>query len=158
MFGKRISRVQSFSPMLGRKKGWIRIVEAFTAILLVTGILLIIFNKDVNEEELPSKRIFEQEQGILRYIELNNSLREEILSFNINELPISFENFPNNLKNAINEKTPSYLSCDAKICNLGSVCSSDDEPASDVYVQRAIISSSLNSYSPRELKLFCRMR
>lgn len=140
------------------KKGWIRIVEAFTAIILITGILLIMFSKDINKEESPSKRIFEQEQGILRHIELNNSLREEILSFNVDDLPVSLNDFSDILKNSINEKTPSYLSCDAKICKLGGECFSEDESSNDIYVQKAIISSSLSSYSPRELTLFCSMR
>mgnify|MGYP001580655145 CR=1 FL=1 len=154
MQGKNFSRILKQD----RKKGWIRMGEAFTAIMLITGVLLIIFNKGGSQEEIPSKKIFEQEQGILRYIELNNSLREDILGISLDALPASLENFPEILRNSINSRVPSYLNCDAKICNLGSECPYDSGPEEDVYVQKVVISSSLNSYNLRELKLFCRMR
>lgn len=140
------------------KRGWIRIVEAFTAIMLVTAVLLIIFDKDEGSEEPFSKKIFEQEQGILRHIELNNSLREDVLSISYDSLPANLTNFPERLKNSIISRVPSYLDCDAKICALGSECTHDFGFEKEVYVQKAIISSSLDSYSLRELKLFCSMR
>ena len=141
------------------KKGWIRIVEAFTAVLLITSVLLVFFNRDTNQEEFSSKRIFEQQQGMLRHIELNNSLRDEILGFSENVLPVSLEDFPKNLKDSIIMKTPSYLVCDAKICGLGTPCQQEEDFSEEgIYVQKTMISSSLSSYSPRELKLFCKRR
>lgn len=141
-----------------RKKGWIRIVEAFTAILLVTGVLLVVFGNDSKNEDVSSKRIFEQQQGILRHVELNNSLRDDVLSFDPQDLPKGIEDFPERLRNAIGAKTPGYLDCDAKICALGSECVSSSGSTGDVYSQKAVIGSSLGSYSPRELKLFCSLR
>ena len=140
------------------KKGRIRIVEAFTAILLVTGVLLVVFGNDSQEEDVSSKRIFEQQQGILRHVELNNSLRDDVLSFSLQDLPKGIEDFPERLRNAIENKAPGYLDCDAKICVLGSECVSSSDSTSDIYAQRVIISSSLSSYGPRELKLFCSLR
>ena len=39
------------------KKAWIRIIEAFVALLLITGVLLIVINKGyIGKEDVSSKR------------------------------------------------------------------------------------------------------
>ena len=139
--------------MIKDKSGWIRIVEAFTMILLITGIFLIVLERDSTKDF--SQEIYEKEQGILREIQLNNSLRESILSFNSDSLPIEWENFPQNLKEKIISRTPSYLECKAKICNVNDPCVLSETSNESIYAQKVIITSSLEKYSPRKLKLFC---
>jgi hypothetical protein len=144
--------------IMDQKKGWIMIVEAFTAIMLVTGVLLVIFDRGEIDEEIPSKRIFEQEQGILRHIQLNNSLRDDVFSISHDSLPANLSSFPERLRNEIASQTPGYLDCDAKICALGADCPYTGGQEKDVYTQKAAIISSLDSYDPRELRLFCSPR
>lgn len=139
--------------MIKNKLGWIRIVEAFTMILVITGVFLVITGKQFFEDS--SEEIHEKEQGILRGIQLNNSLRESILDFNVNNLPIEWENFPENLKEEITSKTPNYMECESKICKPSEDCIQPESVVKSIYTQEVIISSSLETYSPRKLKLFC---
>ena len=136
-----------------QKKGWIRIIEAFVTILLITGILLIVLNKGYISKNDNSQKIYENEQGILREIQLNNSLRQEILNMGV--LPVEWNNFPENIKNKIISETPSYLNCEAKICGANEICVLSEISNEDIYVQKTIITATLEKYNPRQLKLFC---
>ena len=139
--------------MIKDKSGWIRILEAFTMILLITVIFLMVLDRDSPEDF--SQEIYEKEQEILRRIQLNDSLRESVLSFNLNTLPIEWENIPQDLKEKIISKTPSYLNCEAKICNVNDICILSETSNENVYAKSIIITSTLEKYSPRKLKLFC---
>lgn len=130
------------------KNGWMKIVEAFVAILLVSGLLLVVIgDRQIKKVDL-SPMIFDIEISILREIQLNDSLRNQILSIGENSLPIVWAGFPI-------EKVPSNLECESKICKVGVLCSSEKYPDQEVYSQSVIISADLQSFSPRVLKLFC---
>ena len=139
--------------MIKEKSGWIRIVEAFTMILLITGVFLIVLEKDLAKDF--SQVIYEKEQGILREIQLTNSLRENVLSFNSSSLPVEWDNFPPDLKEKIISKTPSYLNCKAKLCNVNELCVLSETPNENVYVQSVTITANNEKYNPTKLKLFC---
>jgi hypothetical protein len=139
--------------MIKNKKGWIRIVEAFTMILILTGVFLIILNKNPSIDF--SQEIYEKEKEILMDIQLNNSLRESVLSPDIENLPIELSGFSADLKNKIDDKTPNDLECGAKICILDDECILSNSVEKDTYTQEVIITSTLSTYSPRKLKLFC---
>jgi hypothetical protein len=138
-----------------KKRGWLRIVEAFVMILLITGVLLIVLDKGSLLKNNDSKKIYEDEQGILRKIQLNNSLRDVVLSFPLSELPIEWVDFSLDIKNKIISKTPSYLNCEAKICNVNGICVLSQANEKSVYVQSTIFTSTLDKNDPRQLKLFC---
>src|SRR3989344_493349 len=61
------------------KRGWIRVVEAFVAILLIVGVLLFVINKGYIGKKDISKQVYDAEISVLREIELDDNLREEIL-------------------------------------------------------------------------------
>lgn len=137
--------------MMKNRTGFIRIIEAFTMILLIAGVFLVVVDRESPIDF--SKEIHEKEQGILRGIQLNDSLRKDILSFNT--LPVEFESFSENLKEEIISETPGFLECKSKICALDDDCLLSDSVAGNVYTQEVIISSTLEKYAPRKLKLFC---
>ena len=136
------------------KRGWIRVVEAFVAVLLITGVLLIIINKGYIGKKDISNKVYDAELSILREIELDDNLRSEILS--ANPLPINWgdTNFPVNVKNKIEVRSPEYLECKAKICELDKICIMENIDK-DVYAQAVAISATNEIYKPRQLKLFC---
>ena len=139
--------------MLKNKSGLIRIIEAFTMILIITGIMLTVLNKGYISKSDNSEKIYENEQAILRKIQLNNSLRNEILA--LENLPVEWGNFPLNVKNEILSETPVNFECEEKICNLNEICGLNKEIEKEIYVQKTIITASLEKYSPRKLKIFC---
>jgi hypothetical protein len=137
------------------KKGWIEIVEVFITIFLLTGVLFVILENSNPKERIVTPLIYEKEISILREIELNDTLRTDILS---TTLPLEWAGFDSALpevKEKIILMTPSNLECLAKVCALNDLCTSDDFPHVSVYVQSLVISADLNTYSPRQLKLFC---
>ena len=136
------------------KRGWIRIIEACIAVLLVIGVVLIITNRNqINLGGDNSYKIYETENFILREIELNDSLRSDIL--NAENLPVSWENLTAGVKEKIIARTPANLECKGMICFVGPVCSLETDAQKEVYAQSVLIAANTEKYSPRELKLFC---
>jgi len=138
------------------KRGWIRLVEVFIAILLITGVLLVVANRNnsYSKNDLYAE-ISKKELAILRDIELNDALRTEILSVTP---PVEWDNFGpelQNVKNRIIYLSPLTLECKAKICLIEESCIMDDSYGKNVYAESVFISANLSTYSPRQLKLFC---
>ena len=139
------------------KRGWIRIVEAFVALLLIMGTVLIVINKGYIGKSDISSRVYDAQLSILREIELNDELRKEIVVITLSSLPIGWSDFPNGVKNKIITRTPDYLKCEAKICELNKICSYSPGVCAekDIYAQAVAISATLEEYNPKQLKLFC---
>ena len=136
-----------------RKKGWVRIVEAFVAILIITGIVLMILDKDYVKKEDPSPKIYAIENSILENIQNNQTLRGEIV--NTTSLPIEWLDVHQGIKDKIQDTIPSYLECKAKICTLSDVCLLNETLEKDVFARGVVISGNLTSYDPKQLKIFC---
>jgi hypothetical protein len=137
------------------KKGWIKIVEAFVAILLIVGVLLIVIDRgDVGKKDI-SSQIYDIEVAILREIQLNDALRNEILSVTP-PIELTEENVAQTW-NKINNRIPSYLDCKAKICEMEQICELEEYPEKNIYVQTVLITTTLDieEIKYRQLKLFC---
>ena len=154
---QRNQRFPNFSFFPKNHRAWIRIVEAFVAILLITGVLLIVVNKEHIKKKDISSEIYKIEASILKEIQLNSSLRSDIL--NVEPLPVKWTDFDsrglNNLKSKIISRLPNYLDCEAKICELEDICVLDKIFDKDIYAQSTCIIAELTTYNPRQLKLFC---
>lgn len=142
------------------KRGWIKIVEAVVAILIILGVILVIVNRGNTPKEDISEKVYNAEYLILREIELDQNLREEILNVNETRLPVEWMEFDSiglsNVKTKIFNKSPDYLGCEAKLCKLNAtICAIDKYPDKDLYAKSIAITTSLDIYSPRQLKLFC---
>jgi len=141
------------------KKGWIRIVEAFISVLLVAGVLLTLINTGMIGKSDISENVYNSQTAILREIELDDSLRAEILDLQNNNLPIRWEDFDtyglNGIKLKIEQRKPEYLNCTAKVCALNEICELDKYEEGDVYAQSVAITANIQNYKPRQLKMFC---
>ena len=141
------------------KKGWMEIIEAFTAMLLIVAVILILLNKNYSQKDDFSERAYDTQVAMLREIELNDDLRTEILSTQDSDLPLRWDNinFPQDVINKIRERTPSPFTCIAMICNVTSSCRIDEGLGrKEVYVQSVLISPTPSAPEVyRRLKLFC---
>jgi hypothetical protein len=140
------------------RHGWIRIVEASVAILIVAGIVLIVLAQNRTEESSLSSKAYSAETSILREIQLNNSIRDEIIGISELNLPVEWDGFANAApltKSKINESIPAYLECIGKICSTDNPCLFASAPEETIYAESVVISSNLQTYSPKVLKLFC---
>jgi hypothetical protein len=140
------------------KKGWLKIAEAFMAILLIIVVVLMILEREEIEDDDFSKEIYEVELNILEGVKLNDTFRNEILTVSNSQIPVEWTNFDihlNLVKEKINSEIPYYLQCEAKLCKLNSSCLFNNSIEKDVYSKSTVIFSDLNVYAPRKLKLFC---
>jgi len=138
------------------RRGWIKIAEAFVGILLLSGIVLFVIDKENEENKLDiSDAVQDVEISILREIQLNSTLRAEVLATNG---MVDWANFQSQVPNTyakIQSKIPSYLDCEAKICDAQAVCTLSGMQNKNVYAESVIVTSTLNNFKPRLLKLFC---
>ena len=134
------------------KRGWVRIVEAFVAVLLIAGITLVILDKGYIGKSDISEGVYTQQEAILREIQLNNTLRGEILG--ATPLPVNWSNFPSLLITKLQEM-PSYLECEGEICSINEDCVFSKTIEKDIYVRSVAITSAQGNYDARQLKMFC---
>ena len=136
------------------KGGWIKIVEAFIAILLITGVVLVIISgENLVNSDLYSE-IYESQLITLRDIQMDNTLRQSVLDATT---PVESDDigFPQDVKSRIEYFSLDSLECKAKICYLASSCNLKNPPEKEIYVQIVAITSTPTTYNPKQLKLFC---
>jgi len=135
------------------KSGWIRVVEAFVAVLLIAGVLLTILGNGTIKTTDRSSSVYKFENDLLKEIQLNDSFRAEIS--NANPLPVDWENMTTKtpgVKDKIQFDTPSYLTCEAKICLLSDDCTPDTSIEQSVYARSVAVTGDTDN---RKLKIFC---
>ncbi len=143
------------------RRGWIKIVEAFVAMILIAGIVFVIIGNEQNKREDFSSEAYTSMISILRDIELDGNLRSEIINTGDSSLPVEWANFgvsaPQTMAR-IMEKTPGNLKCAGKICATNDACllaQDEQNQEKTIYAESVIISSTIQTYNPRLLKLFC---
>jgi hypothetical protein len=149
--------------MLNQKRGWIRIVEAFVAIMLIMGVALVVISQGYFSSGDTSEKIYDAQKAVLRQIELDDSLRESILTAtpDTGSGKPGYYIVPTGVNATINNylQDYAYLECVTLICDLDIVCSLDPFPekakGKDVYAQPVAITSTLNTFELRQIKLFC---
>ena len=138
------------------KKGWIRIVEASIAILIIFTVLLFISGskKQVTENDLSGFA-----GQLLEELGSRTDLREAIVSYNLRD-----ENDQNNaetinkIRHMINSRISNSYNYSVRICDPNDVCGLDNFPLNtegNIYARERIISSTLTSnFEPKKLKIF----
>jgi hypothetical protein len=137
------------------KRGWIKIVEAITAILLISAVIFIVIDNTQRQADMTTTRVQNSELEILRNVETNSSLRAEIIG--VQTVPSLWNNidFPPNTKAEVMAKTPGYLACVAQICSTNDICTLASANETNIYAQSVIITATNSNYNPRQFKLFC---
>jgi hypothetical protein len=127
------------------RKAWLKIAEAFFAVLLVGSVLIFIATRVPKGTTVID--VHDLQRNILKQISMDSSLRQEII-----------QNNTANTEAFIRDELPNYLDFSIKICEIGEVCSLDDATviASDkeVYSEETLITSTLNQYAPKKLRFF----
>ncbi|MEK6873338.1 MAG: hypothetical protein AABW91_00685 [Nanoarchaeota archaeon] len=138
------------SFMLKDKGGFLRVLEAVIAILLIAGAVSIILVRNTQKDN-SSETIAQIQQIILEEISTNPELRTAVLS-----------EPPNNalLNNTISSLMPPEYSYEFKICSLEEICVLPN-PAGyytkgDIYADEVSIAATLDiaPTDPKRLRLF----
>ena len=144
---------QFFVPK--NRRGWIRVLEVFIALLMITSVSLVAINREYKSKSDVSANVLEIENSILRNIQIDDNIRKYILELNAANLPLELEKFPDNLKTKIESGVPSYLECDAKICAIRGACEIVTASEKDAYIQSVVITANRDNFDPTILKLGC---
>ena len=126
------------------KKGWLRIVEAVVAVLIISSVLVFLSLKKTEKADI-SQELYNLESSVLNNLESNESVRAAIL--------INNEAF---VKKFTESEVQDTFNFTIKICDVADICPLPNikDINKDVYVDERIISSNLSVYKPRKIKLF----
>lgn len=127
--------------LMNGKRGWIRVAEAFTAVLIVLSVLILMSTRAPRPDV--ASNIHEAQRYVLEQISNNDSLRADILNNDTDNVNLF-------VKNAL----PTYLNFTVRVCEIGQVCAMDSYVDKEIYADEILISSTLHDYNPKELKLF----
>jgi len=138
------------------KRGWLRIVEASIAILIIMAVLLIVSQRTVVQTQTD---LSEKITPMLEEIAKNVTMREAVITDN------ETSNYAETiLRGFIGQrlKDPN-IGYDLKICNYQDVCGLDSYPKDakgNVYSAGRIISSTLSSEGtgPKKIQIFLWIR
>lgn len=125
------------------KKGWLRIVEAFIAILIVASILIIIVMRIPKQDEVD---MHEMQRFILEQVSTNDTLRGEILDEARVDKDIT--------KSFINRVIPAYWNFTIEVCEIDDICGMPFYIDKEIYADEILITSNLTLYAPKKLKFF----
>ena len=131
------------------KRGWIRILEATIAVMLVSGVLVVVYSRQVDRGIAPADYFYSLQRQILADISGRSDFRLAIL--NVVSEDDSDGNF-SMIDDFINGKVPDAFGYSLQICDLGSdvdYCKLEGADAiretkdKDVFVEEIVVSSDL---------------
>ena len=137
------------------KRGFVKIIEAFIAVLLVAGVLLFVVSKNSSVLDSKQERIEEIQKSILQEISQNNEYRNAVLEGD-NEIELD-PNSPGKLGEIwtfVDNQIPNQLEFKIKICLLEIICSLSEYPEKDVYTRSVAITSNITTYRPKQFKIW----
>ncbi len=126
------------------KKGWLRILEAFIAIILITSVLVVLYSRTI-ERPRRVEEIYNLQETILGEVASSNKLREAVINNRTEEI-----------KSFIERRIPGGFNFTIEICEVNEICELGEyrEEGEEVYSSERIISSTLEIYQPKKLKIF----
>jgi hypothetical protein len=147
------------------KRGWIRILEATIAVMIVSSVLIVVYSKQVDRGESETDFFYGVQQGLLADIWSRNDLRLNVLNtVEDNSGDGNFVVLDNHIAGKVSDSFGYLL----RVCELGGDidgCAMDDGTYiatldKSVFVEEVVISSELGSgegaqiYNPKRVRLF----
>ncbi len=135
--------------VIRNRRGWIRILEAVISILIISSVLLVVYSRQAQVPDI-SERVYILQKEILADISLDSGLRGFALASNEVELT-----------EYARIKMPPAFNFSLKVCDLGdlAMCKLDTEEVREtrdknVFVEEIILSSDIENYIPKKVRLF----
>jgi hypothetical protein len=139
------------------KRGWMRILEATIAVLLVTGVLLFVYSEHNLSPPGIDNYVSNLQKKILKDISLNWTRRNFVLNDSIlNVDSFEFQQINSFVNQSIAQPPFNYS---LKICNLGSPCNMNSDVfqntlSYEIHSEEIVISANITKYNPRKVRLF----
>jgi len=143
--------------MVTNKRGWIRILEATIAVMIVAGVLVVVYAKQVDRGMDPADYFHSLQRQILMDVSSSGDLRLLVLDGNESGLDLF-----------VNDSIPSAFGHYLRVCGLGDLsdfCKINDAGIvadirdKDVFVEEIVVSADLGEgidakYEPKKVRLF----
>ena len=137
---------------MNNKRGWIRILEATIAVMLVSGVLIVVYSKQIDRGIEPADYFYSLQRQILADISLRSDLRLAVLN-TYNDTEGSDDGNFSLIYDFIGGKVPDAFGYSLRVCDLGGeldFCKMNTDTYvvtrdRDVFVEEIIISSELGS-------------
>lgn len=130
------------SLCLKGKKGWLRILEATIAIMIIGSVLLVMYSRGAERQDL-TEYMYDLQKEVLMTVVQDDDLRQAAL---------------NGDENSLNEfagtRIPPAFNYTVRVCELGDVCTMGFYVDKDVYADSVVIASALIEYDPKKVVLF----
>jgi len=130
------------------RKAWLRVLEAFLAVVIIMGVVLFIMSKQERKVDI-TDIVHERQDKILNIVSKNETLRSAIIGTgpaNEDDLIV--------LNSEIERMIPASWNFSTYICEPNDICNMKTPNDRDVYVSEVLITSNLSTYNPRKLRLF----
>ena len=125
------------------RKAWLRIVEAFIAVILIASVLTLLYVRTIGKTR-SGEEVYNFERTILNEIAADANLREAVL-----------KNSSINIINFVASRVPQNFNFTIRICEVNDICNLNlDSYKEEVYASERIISSTLTEYNPKKVKIF----
>jgi len=130
------------------KRGWIMILEAFIAIMVLIGFFIATIQRQTPQPDIAAN-VYKVQQQILWEASDDNAIREDVI---VNNQICSLENF-------VYLRTPSAFDYHVQTCDPPGLCpmnlsASEVKPTGDIYVNDRILSTTLREYNPTVIQLY----
>ena len=125
------------------KGGFLRIVGAFIAVLMLLTVLLVVVTQQRPTDTGAEQEIKALQNHILSLVNQDEKLRTEILNDNTAGINDTIENL-----------LPTAYNYSVRICPLTQVCNLDYFLDTEIFVDQTVISANLTEYDPKLLKIF----
>ncbi|MBS3092214.1 hypothetical protein J4466_02235 [Candidatus Pacearchaeota archaeon] len=137
------------------KRGFLRILEAFIAILIIAGAMTFIYVREIPEKN-QREDILNLERIILESITNDDQLRQAVLDgFGTSE---TAEGNRTLINSTIAKLVPQGYTFIFKICELNEICGLDQRSnfytENEIYSERSSVSSTREEYDPKKIRLF----
>lgn len=131
--------------MIKNKRGWLRIVEAFMAIIIILGVVLVLNQRAQTSSANIAEEIPRLEKNILDFVSQDSSLRSQVLSGNLS-----------GVDNIVKVMIPAGYSYAIRNCTVNAtynpICSLDFYIPQEVYADDTLIAANLTYFQPQEAK------
>lgn len=125
------------------KKGWIRIAEAAIAIMILASVILVLIARQ-GEEKGIGEEMYRLQHLILEEAAKNESVRDAVLNSRNLSLIDDF----------IGERMPVGIDFNITVCNPAGTCTVGTPTVNkELYADDILISSTLQQYQPKKLKI-----
>ena len=129
---------------LKQKRSWIRIVEAFIAVMIVMSVVLVVISRQPQFEPTTEEELVKTQRHILDQVKETPDLRTEVLA----------RGDLSNVNAIVAKLIPEGYSYETRVCDLETICSLGLPVEGDIFVEEVVISADLTTYKPTLLKLF----